>query len=77
MTIHNIRNIYHLCISKFINSDSVECDACTQKGLNVTFYRDNACTKKLFEDYLPTGECHTVNLDNHTLAVMTTCGESR
>mmetsp|Transcript_35135 Transcript_35135/g.30997 ORF Transcript_35135/g.30997 Transcript_35135/m.30997 type:complete len:121 (+) Transcript_35135:103-465(+) len=66
------------CLAVFGDlDDSVECDACTQKGLNVTFYRDNACSKKLFEDFLPTGECHTVDLDNHTLALMTKCGETR
>eukprot|EP01084_Bolivina_argentea_P166366 288832_1 len=56
--------------------DSVEVDACTQKGLNVTFYRDNKCTQKLFEEFLPTGNCRNVDLENHTLAVMASCGES-
>jgi len=56
--------------------DSFECDACNQKGLNVTLYRDNACTKKLFEEYLPTGQCREVQADNHTLYLQTSCGES-
>eukprot|EP01083_Nonionella_stella_P083221 230003_1 len=55
---------------------AVDVDACTQKGLNVTFYRDQKCTKQVGEeDYLHTGVCHDIKVENHTVALMTTCGE--
>eukprot|EP00484_Ammonia_sp_Unknown_P005437 CAMPEP_0197054614 /NCGR_PEP_ID=MMETSP1384-20130603/45733_1 /TAXON_ID=29189 /ORGANISM="Ammonia sp." /LENGTH=117 /DNA_ID=CAMNT_0042487855 /DNA_START=110 /DNA_END=463 /DNA_ORIENTATION=+ len=57
--------------------DSVQVDACTLKGLNVTLFHDTACTKVRLVEYLPTGVCHDVNADNHTFAIMTQCGETR
>ena len=56
--------------------DSIRINECQTNGINFTVFTDKACKNELFTEFLPAGECKFVDIDNHSVALGTSCGES-
>eukprot|EP01084_Bolivina_argentea_P108227 193420_1 len=66
------------CIQIFGDlDDSIQITNCKASGVNATFFRDQACSKVLMKEFFPAGSCTPVNIENHSVAIGTKCGENQ